>query len=188
MTNVKISAPLLCPTPVTNTKIILNMIFIEMITHQTSQIVIIIHTDNNNDNYHQEGGRPKPAARSKNRERRERLAKVFQSIPASLLSEPASKSSPFSAYLSSSSPSRPLEVITIPTLSVIILTLTPQIDYSDSDSDSSSAERPLKKPGAVRKARKRPVAKAVATPVVPPSMPNPIARYIRYSSYMATWC
>merc|ERR1719278_2075681 len=72
-----------------------------------------------------EGGRPKPAARSKNRERRERLAKI---------------------------------------------------DYSDSDSDSSSAERPLKKPGAVRKARKRPVAKAVATPVVPPSMPNPIAR------------
>merc|ERR1712062_563388 len=51
-----------------------------------------------------------------------------------------------------------------------------KIDYSDSDSDSSSAERPLKKPGAVRKARKRPVAKAVATPVVPASMPNPIAR------------
>ena len=72
------------------------------------------HNNDNNDN-HQEGGRPKPAARSKNRERRERLAKVFRSIPASLLSEPASKSSPFSAFLSSSSPSLPLEVITIPT-------------------------------------------------------------------------
>jgi hypothetical protein len=73
-----------------------------------------------------EGGRPKPAARSKNRERRERLAKI---------------------------------------------------DYSDSDSDSSSGEgRPGKKPGAPRKARKRPVAKAVATPVVPPSLPTPTAR------------
>merc|ERR1719361_2480797 len=75
-----------------------------------------------------EGGRPKPAARSKNRERRERLAKI---------------------------------------------------DYSDSDSDSSSDDRPAKKPGAVRKARKRPVAKAVATPVVPPSLPTlptPVAR------------
>ena len=67
-----------------------------------------------------DGSRPKPAARSKNRERRERLAKI---------------------------------------------------DYSDSDSDSSSGERPQKKPGAPRKARKRPVAKAVATPVVPPSLP-----------------
>ena len=35
----------------------------------------------------------------------------------------------------------------------------------------------MKKPGAARKARKRPVAKAVATPVVPPSMPNPMTRY-----------
>lgn len=75
-----------------------------------------------------DGGRPKPAARSKNRERRERLAKI---------------------------------------------------DYSDSDSDSSSGDRPAKKPGAVRKARKRPVAKAVATPVVPPTLPilpTPVAR------------
>ena len=38
-----------------------------------------LHDHHQNDHHHdrQEGGRPKPAARSKNRERRERLAKVF---------------------------------------------------------------------------------------------------------------
>ena len=94
-----------------------------------------------------EGGRPKPAARSKNRERRERLAKIDYSDSGTN------------------------------TCCLFFL-----IIHFALDSDSSSGDRPPKKPGAVRKARKRPVAKAVATPVVPTtlpslsSLPTPVAR------------
>lgn len=46
-----------------------------------------------------------------------------------------------------------------------------KIDYSDSDSDTSSSERPPKKPGGVRKTRKKRSAIPVATPVVPSVIP-----------------
>merc|ERR1712013_182057 len=42
-----------------------------------------------------------------------------------------------------------------------------KLDVSDTETDSSSDERPPKKPGAVRKARKKRSAIPVATPVVP---------------------
>jgi len=50
-----------------------------------------------------------------------------------------------------------------------------KLDVSDSETDSSSDERPPKKPGAVRKARKKRSAIPVATPVVP-NIPTPIAK------------
>jgi len=50
-----------------------------------------------------------------------------------------------------------------------------KLDISDSETDSSSDERPPKKPGAVRKARKKRSAIPVATPVVP-NIPTPIAK------------
>eukprot|EP00092_Neocalanus_flemingeri_P031349 GFUD01034047.1.p1 GENE.GFUD01034047.1~~GFUD01034047.1.p1 ORF type:complete len:1160 (+),score=236.34 GFUD01034047.1:195-3674(+) len=52
-----------------------------------------------------------------------------------------------------------------------------KLDISDSETDSSSDERPPKKPGAVRKARKKRSAIPVATPVVP-TIPTPIAKIV----------
>jgi len=52
-----------------------------------------------------------------------------------------------------------------------------KLDVSDSETDSSSDERPPKKPGAVRKARKKRSAIPVATPVVP-NIPTPIAKIV----------
>ena len=67
-----------------------------------------------------------------------------------------------------------------------------KVDYSDSETDSSSDDRPHKKPGASRKARKkRNNAIPVATPVVPnipamvklPEAPIPPMEKREYSSF-----